>query len=169
VDTRIVETVDIIGQDGVTATGGAVHTMNVNGSWNALGINNKTVDVYDTSLDDYGNFNPVEAWVFKFNADVKLVSLDASSMGGTDQWTMSSTAFSDIVYNAGGATSDLAVLGNVVVPAGVELTLTNTSALEAGHTFRFSEMTVAIPEPATLSLFLVSATGLLFIRRRVRI
>jgi hypothetical protein len=173
VEVRTMETVEIIGQDGTKASEGATHKTNVNASWGSvMGIASQN-DIYDTGENEYGNFNAGEAWTLKFDADVELVEMDWGSMGSVngnpDQVTISSTAFPDIVYTAGDASGDTIDLGNVVVLAGTEITIADSSVLESGHTYRLYNFTVAaVPEPATLGLMAIAMGGL-FVARRFRI
>lgn len=151
----VMETVDIIGQDGSKASEGKGHLTNIYGALNTLGINDANV-----TGTEYSHFDSNEGWVFKFSTDVNLVGINFSSLDAGDEMTMSSSAFSDFVFEDSNAHS----LSNVFVSAGTSITIQNTGS--AGTIVRINDLTVtAVPEPATLGLFLSSAVGIALVRR----
>lgn len=148
-------TIDIIGQDGTrTSELSFVHTTNVVGNSDTLGIND------DTNPGGYSNdprdFNPGEGWVFVFDVDIELISIDFSSQGSGADMTFSSTALPSILMQDG-QSDDVHDLGGTLVSAGTEITLQMTGLPTADDTgVRINTFTVAavtVPEPLSMALF----------------
>jgi hypothetical protein len=152
-DTRTLTTVDIIGADGSKASEGTNHVTQIKSNWDALGINDATSD------DDENSFDLSEAWVFKFDGAVELVNLDMSGVnagGGGIQITLSSSAFDDIVYSADG-NGDTVDLGDVLVPARTEITLT-TTAVDTDPQWRMPYLTVEPIADSTIAFNFVDGS-----------
>ncbi|YCM42768.1 hypothetical protein V2O64_15785 [Verrucomicrobiaceae bacterium 227] len=158
-------TVDVIGADSSLASASNGHVTNVFGtSIDALGINSAGFNNTDYS-NESRDFNPNEGWVFSFNVPITLEEIDFASLGGGSEMTLSSSVFTDLVFN--GSDSDPS-LGGVLVPAGEAVTLQMTSGTGAGDTnVRLSSLTVAaaVPEAGSATLALLACT-LLGLRRR---
>ena len=119
-------TVDVIGQDGTRASDGYDHRTNITGTSNFLGINHAGANQSGSSAE-WKYFNPNEGWVFSFDVDVYLKTMQLASQGDDAELTLSSSAFPDIVM-ADGQPGDIHDLGNTLVPAGTEMTLLMTTA-----------------------------------------
>ncbi|MEP4078362.1 autotransporter-associated beta strand repeat-containing protein [Haloferula sp.] len=150
-------TVEVVGQNGSLASDGV--ELNVLGSGNnALGVESITND--NANPDNDRDFDPGEQWVFKFDVDVELVNFrlsgwtDAGNNGGDaaldSAFTISfSDATPDIVLT-GNFPSNIFVLPNTPVTAGVEITLSVVSDGSRDDMVRLQEFTLAaIPPPPT--------------------
>jgi hypothetical protein len=108
--------------------------------------------------NDPRDFDPGEAWVFSFDADVNLSEIDLASLNVNSVMTSSASAFPPIVITDDGGSSDVYSLGNAFVPAGTLITFANTSAettAKESHDFRITSLKVdvgAALEPETLGL-----------------
>ncbi len=144
-------TVDIIGWDGSKASEGINHKTNVSGSsGKAMGINSATTPPGATS--DFQNFDPGEGWVVSFNVAVQLVEIDFASQQAGTEMTLLSSAFPDLLLDEEpGQTDGTHDLGNVLLPAGTELTFLMTSATNAPDTtIRIDELIVRPDLPARI-------------------
>ena len=160
VDGITMSTVDIIGQDGSLASTGTGNTTYI-GS-NGLGVN--SADNPQGVSKEYQNFDPNEAWVFKFDVDVYLSEIDLSSMGTGTYMTLSTNGVALLTMDESAA-SDIWSLGNTFVSAGTEVMIEDTSLTTATDpNARVSSLTV-IPEPATIGLMGACAVGAFLIRR----
>ncbi|MDF7822655.1 right-handed parallel beta-helix repeat-containing protein [Pontiellaceae bacterium B12227] len=117
---------DVIGQDGTRASEGFDHRLNITGSADFLGINHDGSNQSGSSAE-WKYFNPNEGWVFSFNVDVVLKTMQLVEQDDDAELTLSSSAFPDIVM-ADGPSGDIHDLGNTLVPAGTEMTLLMTTA-----------------------------------------
>ncbi|GHC41025.1 autotransporter-associated beta strand repeat-containing protein [Roseibacillus persicicus] len=123
----ILTTVDIKGQDGSLASSGDPDTNHLTNSTgnNALGVNsNLNPGGYSNQSRD---FNPGEAWTFSFNVEVKLEELDFAGWTGPAEITLSSSAFTNIVFNDDGTAEGTLDLGSTVVPPNTPITMEMTS------------------------------------------
>lgn len=115
-------TIDVIGQNGSKASDGTSnHRTNISGA-TYMGMD----DYHQTYQFESRNFNPNEGWVFSFDEDVYLETIQLGSQTGIDEMTLSSDVFDDMVL-ADGQSSDIHNLGYQFVPAGTELTLMMTT------------------------------------------
>lgn len=131
-DSVKLTTIDVIGQDGIRASEGASHTLNVVAAANYLGVN-----------DDSGNpggygsefryFNPNEGWVFSFDKDVYFENIQLASQTNDAELTLSSSLFDDVVMKAG-QTNSIHSIGYRYIPAGTELTLLMTTPTDGVDT-----------------------------------
>ena len=138
-----ITTVEIVGQDGTSATNGIPNLTNIQSQDN-LGVNSANNGPYSNESRD---FNPNEAWVISFDADVYLVEIDLASVAVDTEMTMSSPAFADFVMLGLGDdnTSGTWDLLNTYVPAGAEVTFEMTSTTNASDTsLRIDDMTVQL-------------------------
>lgn len=143
----ILETVEIIGQDGSLASEGTANTTNSTSS-DALGVN--SVANPEGNSNEARDFDPGEQWVFKFNVDVELVEIDFAGWTDNDsEFTLSfSDATSDIVLS-GNTSGDTYSLSNTPITAGVEITMGVTNAT-GDNNVRVPYLTVAaVPGAAT--------------------
>lgn len=166
VDGLTITTVEIVGWDGTLASAGAGHQMNSTTA-NSLGVNSATTP--PNAASDARDFDPGEAWIFKFDKDVRLNLFNMSSVDTVTELTISSSAFaSNMVFGDDSAGDDYD-LGDILVPAGTAIKLQNTSAestVDDSHDFRITSLTVTvIPEPASLGLIGACAVGAFMIRR----
>ncbi|MDF7798615.1 sialate O-acetylesterase [Pontiellaceae bacterium B1224] len=137
-----ITTVEIVGWDGSLASTGVVHRTNIISAGN-LGVNSKTTP--PNAGNDARDFDPGEAWVFFFDADVYLSEIDLASLDINSVMTISSPAFSTMVLNDDGGSADVYSLSNTFVSAGTLITFANTSAESTeveSHDFRISSLTV---------------------------
>ncbi|VGO11757.1 hypothetical protein PDESU_00303 [Pontiella desulfatans] len=124
-----ITTVDVIGQDGSSATNGVNNKTNIQSSSNSLGINSAD-DIWGVGSESR-DFNPGEAWIISFDKDVVMNFIDLSSQGVDTEMTVSSSAFDDIVLLGTGDGSGGFTLGDVVVPAGTNVMFQMTSTTNA--------------------------------------
>ncbi|MDF7808676.1 discoidin domain-containing protein [Pontiellaceae bacterium B12219] len=124
--------IDVIGQDGTRASEGEGHKLNVFGSTAYLAVDDSgNPGGYN---QEFRNFNPNEGWVFAFDKDVYLETIQLGSQNNDAEMTLSSELFDDIIL-ADGQPSDVHELGYRFVPAGTELTLmmtTPTNGVDTG-------------------------------------
>ncbi|MDF7809154.1 hypothetical protein P4E94_17035 [Pontiellaceae bacterium B12219] len=140
-ETITITTVNIIGQDGTSATNGINNKTNIQ-SVNALGVNSAENGPYGSESRD---FNPVEAWVVAFDVDVALSFIDLASQSSNTEMTVSSAAFSDIILLGEGDGNGGFSLSNTVVPAGENVMFQMTSSpLESDVSLRIAELYVSI-------------------------
>lgn len=169
----VLSTEDILGFEDSTSTSTITsssnsHRTNATTSTDALGINS---DGNGGHSGEATNFNPGEAWVFSFDTDLTLTSIEFESMNETGIGaTISSSAFSDInLTQASLGAGDVYTFGNLAVSAGTELTITatTTEAFEAGAGWRIESLTVnPVPEPSSTALIGLGGLALL-LRRRI--
>ncbi|MDF7824644.1 sialate O-acetylesterase [Pontiellaceae bacterium B12227] len=138
----IVTTSDVRGHDGTLDSDGNSHETNITSS-NALGVNSASTP--PNAASDARDFDPGEAWIFSFNTNVVLNSIDLASLDTDAVMTISSPAFTTIVINDDGGSEDVYSLGDVLVGAGTLITFENSSATSTtnnSHDFRISTLTV---------------------------
>jgi hypothetical protein len=135
-----ITTVNIIGQDGSSATNGVNHKTNIYSTLNALGINDAKV-----TGSEYQDFNPGEAWQFTFSEDVYLVEMYIKSQNEGAELTVSSDEFAPMVL-ADGQAGDIHNLSNVFVSAGTVVTWLMSSPTNAADTgLRIGYLEIQVP------------------------
>lgn len=160
VDGIKMTTVDILGQDGSSASSGTGNTTYIGSS--GLGVN--SADNPQGVSSEYQNFDPNEAWIFSFDQDVYLSEINLASMGTGTYMTMSIGGTVFMTFDETAA-SDIWDLGDTLVTAGTEVMIQNTSLTTATDpNARIDSLTV-IPEPATLGLLGACAVGAFAVRR----
>ncbi len=139
------KTVDVIGQDGSRASAGNKHETYVNAKSGTLGINSTKKGSIGGYSQEFLNFNPGEAWIIAFDADVTLQSIDLEGQGTGAEMTVSSDAFKDLVLGDTAAAAGFHTLEDVKVPAGAEVMFKMTGAADAADTsVRIKSLTVEV-------------------------
>lgn len=149
---------DIIGQDGTLASNGIdLHTTNVVGNSDALGINDfSNPGGYS---NDSRDFNPGEGWIFSFDVPVEFLSIDFASQGNGADMSLLSTAFSTVMM-PDGQTGDVHDFTNLFLPANTPVTLQMTGLPDASDTsVRLTSFTIAAGLPP-LDVFSVASGDL---------
>ncbi|MBK1830271.1 PEP-CTERM sorting domain-containing protein [Verrucomicrobiaceae bacterium R5-34] len=166
VDGLTLTTEDVVGHDGSLDSAGGSHETNIVTNANALGVNSATTPL--NAGNDARDFDPGEAWIFSFDQDVELTLLNVSSLDTVTELTISSSAFSDLVFVDGTANDDFDLL-NTFVAAGTEITIMNTSVdstVDDSHDFRITELHVnTVPEPSSTALLGLGGLALIMRRR----
>lgn len=140
-------------------------------STSQMGINNATISDANGStaglgVNESGNINQNEAWLFKFDRDLTVSQLNFASFDAVDQVTITIGNLAPFVLEDGATNDDYNdPFNGLVIPANTEISLKNTSTT-LSSIVRIDALTVAVPEPATLGA--VAAAGGLFVRRRRR-
>ncbi len=156
----------------LSAAAGANVLTNVGFGQTSLGINNPSISdsAFQAAFGPSGessNFNQNEAWVFEFDTAVTVEQFDFASLDAADQFTVTVEGVATpFVFNDDGGTADVYddPFNGLLIPAGSDVTLTSTGAIDG--IVRIASLTVAVPEPASVGLLGGAMLALVARRRR---
>lgn len=143
-----ITTVDIIGQDGSSATNGTGNTTSIQGnSIQSLGVNSAD-NIWGVGTESR-DFNPNEAWIISFDKDVFLVEVDLASVVVDTEMTIFSDVFPSnfVMYGEGDDNTDGTWdLLDTFVPAGTTLKfqMTSTTNSSTDWKIRMDDLTVQL-------------------------